>query len=379
MSTPELSNSPPRLGVRERIYTTILSWSDTQDQPPFSATDLIIMAGLSSGCALSRKEICEWLVENFGYYRMLAAEAFWGYNRGKGKLPAVQDVHKMLDKALREYELPVDVIPICDNDEFLDLYRVHPGAEAMLPLTTADDQPDKATLPFFELPAELRNTIYELVFRYPRSGLYFPSLWVKRPRVLSRDLMDDDDFGPARANGESRKKVYRTRPVHEILEPLLTHRQFYREAMPVFFELNCFYFADHYTMSRTLKRMPVVHKEHIKSLDFTLPTVVRDDRIGEELTPLLGLLALRKLCIRFDEETWLNGGPGISAHQSVEQHPGASVLRQLHGLEEVEFVGCPKLQASLGDGMLRRQESGASRESASDSRATKRQMEVALR
>ncbi|KAK5711748.1 hypothetical protein LTR15_012343 [Elasticomyces elasticus] len=268
------SPSPPRLSVRERIDVAILPWSRNEEEPPFCATDLIVMALLSRGCTLNRKDICKWMVENFGYYRKLAAEAFWGYNRATGKLLDVHEVHHKLDKAFRQYDLPVHVMNP-EGEEVEVKYRAHAAAGSMLSLPK-DTTADEPAFPFFRLPAELRNTIYELVFQYPRSGLYLASSCTTQPRTLSRDLDNVGEFPPPASNKNPWKDLYLAKPVHVILEPLLTSRQFYNEAMPVFFQINTLYFPDYYTMSATLREISVAQKEHIRSVSFKLPPIVYD-------------------------------------------------------------------------------------------------------
>ncbi|KAK4896584.1 hypothetical protein LTR27_005502 [Elasticomyces elasticus] len=361
-SDPSPSPPPPRPGVRERIKIATLPWLETADEPPFSATELVTMALLSSGRPLTRKEICGWLISNFGYYNKLAAEAFWGYTRATGKLLAVHAVHKKLDKAFRQYDLPVHVINVNDGEgeEEEVRYKAHGAAESTLTIGVSDSCKKKQSFPFFRLPAELRNTIYELVFQYPRSGLYFVSSCTTQPRTLSRDLDSLGEFPLAASNRHPWKDLYLAKPVHVILEPLLTSRQFYNEAMPVFFQTNTLYFPDYHSLSATLREVPVAHKDHVRSVSFKMSPYTWEGTMDGDFRTLLMLPDLRQLCIRFDEETWLHGGSGVPAHQSVEEHPCVSILRQLYGLEEAIFLGCPKLQALLKDGLLRPKERMAS-------------------
>ncbi|KAK3653180.1 hypothetical protein LTR56_004716 [Elasticomyces elasticus] len=345
-----MSEDSPQLSVRERIDIATLPWSKIEEEPPFCATDLILMALLSEGC-LTRKEICKWMVDNLGYYRKLAAEAFWGYNRAAGKLPAVHEVHLKLDKAFRQYDLPVHVVENmdvgCEGGVVELRYKAHAGAESMLSLPAQMNGP---AFPFFRLPAELRNTIYELVFQYPRSGLYFASTCTTQPRTLSRDLDNDGEFGePPQSNRKPRKELFLAKPVHEILEPLLTSKQFYKEAMPVFFQINTFYFPDYLIMAGTFQAMAPAHLEHIKSVNFTLPMATNTPSIAQDLVVLTRLPGLRKLCVRFDEVKWLNYG---WSPDTVELHPAVNILRRLK-FEQVDFVGCPRLEALLKARMLK--------------------------
>ncbi|KAK4951551.1 hypothetical protein LTR10_010527 [Elasticomyces elasticus] len=355
MSSPEHSpSSLPRLGVRERIDTAILPWARNEEKPPFCATDLILMALLSRG-TLTRTEIYRWMVDNFGYYRKLAVKAFSGYNRATGKLLDVHELHRKLGKAFRQYDLPLTVledVKMGDEDEVEVRYKAHGAAEAMLTIRLTDPG-TKQAFPFFRLPAELRNTIYELVFQYPRSGLYFASSCTTQPRTLSRDLDDVGEFPPPASSRKPWEDLYLAKPVHVILEPLLTSRQFYNEAMPVFFQINTFHFPNYHTMSATLYEIPVAHKKHIRSVSFKLATFIWQAKVDENFVALLMLPDLRKMCIRFDEGNWLHGGLGVPAHQSIKEHPCAKIRGQLYGLEEATFIGCPKLQALLKDGMLR--------------------------
>ncbi|KAK4905578.1 hypothetical protein LTR49_025147 [Elasticomyces elasticus] len=129
-----------------------------------------------------------------------------------------------------------------------------------------DEHVGTTHFPFFELPRELRDRIYQMVFQFPRSGLFFSSLAIKKLIVRSCDLEDDSSFDHVIQDHESRSHIPETSTVPDILSPLLANRQFYREAMPLFYSLNSFDFGCQRTMSTVIARLLRAFREHVRSV-----------------------------------------------------------------------------------------------------------------
>jgi hypothetical protein len=63
--------------------------------------------------------------------------------------------------------------------------------------------------------------------------------------------------------GSPHPSLGRTRPTNQILEPLRTCRQFYREVMPTFYRINTFYFRDFCNLYSFLHHMPACRRQHL--------------------------------------------------------------------------------------------------------------------
>ncbi|KAK5702152.1 hypothetical protein LTR17_022579 [Elasticomyces elasticus] len=220
--------------------------------------------------------------------------------------------------------------------------------EAGQKLLGLDSAVDNTIFPFFELPPELRNAIYTMLFQYPRSGLYLPDD-KRTPKIVSRDLDDATALMPV---------VYRTRkPYHtgklgDILSPLLANRQFYNEAMPIFFDINTFYFLDQSHMRKAIGNLPEVSRKHIRSLGFTY-TVAKASQVrdAQNFRILQSLPNLRASSLWFHVDMWKKRREG--SMPDWEDLPGVQILGCLRGLEKVEFINCPELQQALEGDMLR--------------------------
>ncbi|KAK5746423.1 hypothetical protein LTR17_000803 [Elasticomyces elasticus] len=250
----------PRGTVRNRIEAAVAPWRNSKYQPPFTGVQLIVMALLTSDTALSRSEVCAWIMSIFSYYRMVAVESFLGSTEVVGctstRLPAPLHFRDLLETGYRTYELPLRTVE-SDNGEGEACHTISPTTgEGWLDLPHSDEQTDTTTgllhsdehidmkhFPFFELPRELGDKIYQMVFQFPRSGLFFSSPATKKPIVRSCDLGDDSSFDDITQDHETRSHILETSKVPDILSPLLVNRRFYREAMPLFYSLNTFHFG----------------------------------------------------------------------------------------------------------------------------------------
>jgi len=95
--------------------------------------------------------------------------------------------------------------------------------ERALRSVLGDDEPKECTtFPFLRLPAELRNTVYEMMFQYPETGILF---YTRQPdaRVMRRPYQGDFDF----KKWETARHLT-TDNTRDILSPLLVKRQLYR-------------------------------------------------------------------------------------------------------------------------------------------------------
>ncbi|KAK5746426.1 hypothetical protein LTR17_000806 [Elasticomyces elasticus] len=230
MATPS-----PGERVRARIHAAIAP-SRNSSAKPFNATKLVIMALVLSNKGLTQNEVWLWINTTFSYYRTDACNK---------ESKRVRKLRRKLPDVYRNYKLPFGTTEakVRDGDlERVDVrYTIAPWmAECFLKLPD-DSASDTTTFPFFTLPRELRDVIYTLVFQYPRSGLYIETGDLYRgPKVLSRDLDRNAPYEPWLYRYREKKERLYAQHFSSMLSPLLISRQFYVEAMPVFFNVNKF-------------------------------------------------------------------------------------------------------------------------------------------
>lgn len=228
------------------------------------------------------------------------------------------------------------------------------GLELIRPLLASDGSQSRKTFDLLALPAELRNSIYDMVFQYPIDrGLKFkPRGGVGRQPADRFDIVDD------RAKSNVNEPIKRnTRPIGRILAPLLTCRQFYNEAMPTFYRTNHFRVDDLEDLIKFLDKLGPKRRKHLSHLSIAYPT--RDRTIAAEAFKVLGKIEhLRTINLRVEEATWLkwartqaerqaikDGKDAIAArekYQSALDMPGMKRLLSIRGLEEVNVAGIRK-------------------------------------
>ncbi|KAK5711750.1 hypothetical protein LTR15_012345 [Elasticomyces elasticus] len=348
--------------LRAQIDAAIGPWRVGNDdvKPPFDTTKLVIMALLVSDKSLTRRQVWTWVIASFYYYGSKAADALWDWkpkatdtstfwdwdDNADADVPEVQALQRSLDEVYCRYDLPLKVTLASHGTGAWNLYTMSPAAGQKL--LGLDSAVDNTIFPFFELPPELRNTIYTMMFQYPASSLYFGDA-DRKPKVLSRDL---DDATSSRPVVYQTRKPYSTKNLSDILSPVLTNRQFYDEAMPIFFNLNTFYFLNQAHMHKAIGNLPEVCRKHIKSVGFTYTVNQAGDvRDAQNFGILTRLPNLRRLSLWFHEEMWNRRREG--SMQDGEDLPGVQILRRIRGLNKVEFINCPSLQKGLEQEMMR--------------------------
>ncbi|KAK5746427.1 hypothetical protein LTR17_000807 [Elasticomyces elasticus] len=309
------------------------------------------MAFLAHDHPLTQAEVCEWLVNNFGYYRHHAFQTLWAHNKDPVKMHEVQNLHSRLDEVYRVYDSPLRVTE----------GSLRPGEDVRFGISNAFREEcfgpkppvDNTTFPLFELPPELRITIYEMVFEYPRSGFYYASPYHKQPKLRSQDLNDNGHFEglwPAEI-----RSLLRPNSIGTILRPLFISREFYNEAKSIFFEVNNFYFASAFTALKVISRMSATHRSYLKSISITHSY---DDNWNEQarLEDLVGIIGdlpgLRRLTVRFNEQHWLKRWPEYKS-LGLGSMCFVRALRGLRGLDEATFIDCPIVEGLVKADMLK--------------------------
>lgn len=220
------------------------------------------------------------------------------------------------------------------------------------------------SFPFFKLPAELRAEILRLVLSYPKSGMeWSPDLEFEQPtrfRLLTRDFGQPFSFAnwdqtrPASLEARIDRDAVLSQPVSGLLAPLSVSRQFYKEAMPLFYSTNVFYFRCLHVLEAFLVTLPPLRRQHIAHVAFTYRSE-NMARAPPTFAELVKIKHLQRLDIRIDEAQWLSDGDGenLEMYGSVTNMPGLKDLKAKRGLHEVTFHGeCPTIEAMLRADML---------------------------
>ena len=154
----------------------------------------------------------------------------------------------------------------------------------------------KGTFPFLDLPPELRNEVYKLLFRFHESGIKIHSLSRSGQeddraalKVFSRIDGDDDPFDHV-----SKVPIHGVRwdikpsPTSEILAILATNRQIYSEACPLFYSLNRFRFSSIRSLHTVLSDPTQTSRlQHVRSIQINL---LRQSGHLDKLVPGMGAL-----------------------------------------------------------------------------------------
>ena len=136
-----------RTELRERAEDIIRLWRLSSDKSPFSGVDLFTMALLHNDEPMNENKVAEWVRKSFSYYSELRYydAAFIRDGGRQVELPATQPARKFFANPNEDWHLVI--------------------AEARIYLQTRFEPKPGGSFPFLELPPELRNRVYEMVFQ----------------------------------------------------------------------------------------------------------------------------------------------------------------------------------------------------------------------
>ena len=212
------------------------------------------------------------------------------------------------------------------------------------------------------MPAELKASIYGMVFQYPISGIE-PRIDRTRcvapvgtcefavvTRSLDERIPGFRDWEARIVNGETMLMVKET--FKDILAPLLVNRQFHQEALPCFFTHNHFRFGSVSAFVNFLGGLTAERRQYIAhvSLMFDLWPGMTMFRSCAWL--LLQLEGLKEFHVRIDEQMWRLSVAEPERFQDVAEIPWINTLRKIRGLEELTFTDCPGVEALVRTDML---------------------------
>ncbi|KAK5702148.1 hypothetical protein LTR17_022575 [Elasticomyces elasticus] len=336
------------LTLQERIMVAIKPWTDSDEEPPFTERELVILASASTDMPMDSQAVFMWILHSFPYFKELAFEAFWACDHGYRAFDS-QAIKDNLQIVFQTY----DTAFIASEDDEIELMATDAAVYSVLKQLPGYKPSHDSTFNFFELPAELRNAVYELAFHYSSSGLIWDSA-NGRSELFTRNI-GDTAMSISRWNEVgtySWYDKYETLPVGELLAPLLTCRQFYAEAMPVFYRVNHFVLDG---SNHVIRCLAASRSKHIHSISARINFSNNHEKmIGAAFKSLAGLDSLRVLDLSIDEEAWLGRSKNgrVKKYSSISNYPGLQQLRKIRGLSTLYINGAPQIEALVRADML---------------------------
>lgn len=225
-----------------------------------------------SRSASTQVRVQQWIMQHFGYYTNLAlsctsfaASESFGSRSGASRFES-DDFQRDCDMVYRRFEVPIKLIR--GSKQWLDKWSVTTAAARIFLQGRLGrgkkTQAQQQSFPFMRLPAELRNRIYELVLRFPESGVCvklkaddrdgsfrIPArLSVMREEAKSFNEVHMSDLDAAYFDhswsaiaDDLPDGVLFCRPPAVCLALLQVSKEVFQEAMPVFYSTNNFIFA----------------------------------------------------------------------------------------------------------------------------------------
>jgi len=354
--------------ITSRIETLIWPWARCKTKPPFSPEELVVMALASTKIPMYELDIANWIMDHCPYYAAIARREFFSPSHrhtSLGRKAACDDEDwdccfpKRLSAVLLQFEVPVKEIELSvsdeeDGDEEDEQLWITSAPEARIFLhdriqTSLNGVNTTDHFPFMRLPPELRLTIYELVFGFPRSGIFL-ELERKSLHVFARSyqgLGDSDDTENSR--------TLNCRPPTEALALLQTNKQIFQEAVPVFYNINTIVCLSVKELDRFLLITPESRRKHIRHIRFYyVPSDA--DSAASAFRRLKMMKHLQRLDIDIDGEEWLEhkNSKDKQVYPDLLKLPGLATLRSVRGLRSVTFDGdCEAVREHLAAEMVK--------------------------
>lgn len=340
-------------------------YRDTELSPPLSDAEIIAMILLFIGRPLTFAKLLGYTFNRFNYFAQLVGVLVGGRPSNSRRT-----VVERFSDALRQYDLPIS----CTNNEYHmneteGLFFLRKWCSSMpcglFRTNYIKDQPFR----FLDLPREVRDMIYEMVFGLPRSGIRInrtPNIWDQgrkdRVTVMTRDLNQQFSFSEwlqAAPNvsvkkGRGRYLLHLT-PLSDLLKLLVVNKQLYKEAMPVFYATNHFRCLSLDEFRYFLVAVPDRCRAHIRHVSFRYDwerCVLGPDIMSR----MSSMRRLNKLQISFkieESKKQFNRNKnktsdGSKLYSSPLSYPGIRELAKITTLNTVELQGdCEAIATGL--------------------------------
>lgn len=348
--------------VPQKIEDAIARWAPSTKNPLYNMEQLAVMALITAAGSLTKEDIANWICDHFGFYRQAVVRAYCDTSNDLSNrtFPPKQTLPKSrsLEDVLDVYDIPFEQIYTRCGSGLKVSYGInfYHGLPLIEHIINKKTEVPLENVDFFSLPAEIRTTIYEMVFGYPkRSGLIVenPAVKVSGSSPIRLWIATDEHTHPFGLCEQDLEQEFNpilmqhVRPYERIMDPLLTCRQFYNEAMPTFYRINHFHTNSLRALHSFLGFMPRNRRRHLRHITTTYWS--KEDQIATKtFRLLLDAKNLSVLNLRIDEQNWLqsknlkiqvdNSFPSIEV-ENASRMPGIATLRCLHDLDEVNLEG----------------------------------------
>lgn len=349
--------------LREEISQLIDPWRHSAEKPPFTVGEMAVFALVFSDKLdetredvhlLSLKDVQASILRAFGYYNELNIKALAHNPRVQNQWNLVplprRGVIQGFPKTLREFDLPVIVTTLEYHDHWADCtYGISPNA-ARVYLRRWLEPARRGAFRFLDLPPELRNRIYEMVLRFPDTGIN-----LTRKKKLQTFRVDyhqkDEILDPYCAS--DRESLVTVEHLSGLLALLFSCKKIHREASSVFYEVNNFRFDTIKGLHSALVAMSPRTQKQVEGLHLYLDSTDETLDYMEAVGDLLHQLAPKRLKFTFDHRGWfekynakrirMNNGPGsnyIDTFEMVEEFkPFIDLARRAEKVEIFCFSG----------------------------------------
>jgi hypothetical protein len=306
---------------------TLPEITDDGNEPMLDLSQLVIMALVSSpGRILSFPQIISWIQGTSQYYQSLTTST-------ESEASLSPKWIRKVEMILHQYDFPT--IPIFSgevNEELL--FHLEDGKEWFI--LPKPDRIASKPFPFMKLPRALRSKIYRWLFRRPlppKHGWVIDAEYTENQKILhsehSVDLKSQYLSTPGPGDWE-----LRTPRMNQDLALLYVNKRINKEATPVYYSSNTFFFISCRTMYGFLSGMP-------NRFRFVRNIVLHYDPSYHHAhcNRAFGLLAkskIRNIHIHLEEDELLERHAWFG---TVEQLPGMRELGRLRGLDNLTFTG----------------------------------------
>jgi hypothetical protein len=297
---------------------------DDGSAPKLNLAELTIIAlAVSPARILSISQIIKWITSTFSYYRNLTY-----YHQSNNESTA--SWMNQVEKLLHQYDFPTT--PVYSDGEDSILFHLDNGGEwFFLPKTRSITS---NPFPLFKLPPELRSLIYHWsLYR----GLPRKHGWVIDSEYTAHrlDTLWQDDHKPEYLYvlGPGEWEL-RTPPMDKVLALLSVNKQIKKEATPVFYRSNSFYFNSCRTLHSFLLRMPSRFK-YVRNIILNYDPPLQGGHCTRTFAHLRKT-KVRNIHIFVDENKLMDANNGFG---TVDRLPGIKELSKLRGLDNISFEG----------------------------------------
>lgn len=305
-----------KLDLRKDIAKLIAPWQKDGCKPPFSVIEMALFAIIMNySPRLDVHDIRAWIVENFKYYSLRAVKTYCEqmHEAKHADLDRPDEVIEGFPAPLFHFNLdtplllrrPLVVTKYPSEKSYKQKFTTTADAARVF-LRERLEPARKGTFKFLDLSPELRNRIYEMVFKMPEPGIIMHLDGGLAVPLRSQSYTGKPHEGLFLAVEDEDCSMLKVGPLNDLLALLRTNKQVYAEAITQFYGINTFNFRDLEEAANELAKVPKSTMAHMRSLHIDMAYPVYDDiNQLEVVAKLLQHLSLKKLVLSFeDKNNW---------------------------------------------------------------------------